>query len=67
MRCTKSGLCRRLAGVLNPFARLYFAPSFAIVSDDAVANVDYAMRILRDVMLMGYENDGIALRMQVIH
>src|SRR3954447_10327350 len=40
---------------------------FAIVGDDAVANVNYAMRVLRDVMLVGDEHNGVSLRVQGIH
>jgi len=39
---------------------------YLILGDHAVFDVDDAVGVLGDVVLMGDENDGIALRMQAI-
>ena len=40
-------------------------PDLLVALDFAVADVDHAMRVLRDIVLMGHQHDGVASRVQL--
>ena len=66
-RANLSGLRRAKALGLSRLTQQTFHLGTAFIGGDfSVANVDGAVRMLRDIVLVRHQNDGVALLMQFL-